>query len=217
MKVIVAEDAALLREGLTSLLTAAGHEVVAAVGDADEMLSTVPRLPEVELLIADVRMPPNHGDDGLRAAVQVRAERPNLPIMVLSAYVAGPYLGILMEDASHAGVGYLLKERVGRVADFLTAMEVVRNGGVVIDPHVVTALMTVRRGSGGLARLTPREAEVLERMARGESNNEIAAGLVLSPAAVGKHVANIFAKLDLSPDQENRRVRAVLAWLESRG
>jgi DNA-binding NarL/FixJ family response regulator len=127
--------------------------------------------------------------------------------MILSAFVAGPYLRTLLEDPVPAGLGYLLKERVGRVDDFLAALEVVHSGGVVIDPLVIASLMQVQRTSGGLGRLTPREGEVLERMARGESNTDIANGLFLSMAAVNKHVANIFTKLDLPPGQDNRRVR----------
>jgi DNA-binding NarL/FixJ family response regulator len=215
VKVIIAEDVALLREGVARLLIDAGHEVLATVADADALRATVPVHPEVDLVITDVRMPPDNTDDGLRAAVDLRRGRPDLPVMVLSAFVAGPYVRTLLEDQAPAGVGYLLKERIGRVDDFLAALEVVRGGGIVIDPLVIAPLMQVRRTSGGLGQLTPREAEVLERMARGESNTDIARGLFLSMAAVNKHVANIFTKLDLQPGQDNRRVRAVLAWLEA--
>ncbi len=215
MRLVIAEDVTLLREGLVSLLCRAGHEIVDAVGDAPALVATVLAHPEVDLVVTDVRMPPDGTDDGLRAAVDLRRARPDLPVMVLSAYVAGPYVRTLLDDEASAGVGYLLKERVSRVADFLAALDVVRAGGTVVDPAVVTAMMRTRRGLGSLGRLTPREAEVLELMAQGASNSQIADRLVLSMAAVTKHVANIFVKLDLPPGEDNRRVRAVLAWLDA--
>ncbi|WP_167149842.1 response regulator transcription factor [Actinomyces sp. ZJ308] len=298
MRILLADDAALLREGLAGLLTTAGHEVVAQVADADalrvevERLAAAGELPDV--VVTDVRMPPTGTDDGLRAAIDLRRAHPGLPVVVLSAYVAGPYVQDLLEETespagpggsggSGGAVGYLLKERVGRVADFLHSLDVVVGGGVVIDPEVVSHLMKAARAAGsgagqaagtartagttagsaagselgastgapgstaatppgprattpgaaspstpsggivgapsggaGLDRLTRREQEVLELMAQGLSNAQIAERLVLSDGAVAKHVANIFRGLDLQPGEENRRVRAVLAWLHAR-
>ena len=164
-------------------------------------------------MVTDVRMPPDLTDDGLRAAVRLRQSYPTLPVLMLSQYVAPAYAAILLESTASAGVGYLLKERVGRVADFVRSIELVAAGGVVVDPEVVGQLLNARRGDPRLGRLTPREHEVLSLMAKGASNQQIADGLVISQAAVAKHVANIFTKLDLGPNQDNRRVRAVLAYL----
>lgn len=297
MRILLADDAALLREGLAGLLAAAGHEVVAQVADADALRTEVARLAAAgelpDVVVTDVRMPPTRTDDGLRAAVDLRAAHPGLPVVVLSAYVAGPYLGELIEGVDGA-VGYLLKERVGRVSDFLRSLDVVVSGGIVIDPEVMSHLMAsaasasaasalgagaigagapgpdapralaapgasgapdgagawgmaVEKGAAGtgepiasgawgaagmagrrpaagalagprnpgLERLTPREAEVLTLMAEGLSNGRIAQRLVISDGAVAKHVANIFLKLDLPPGEENRRVRAVLAWVRA--
>ena len=284
MRILLADDAALLREGLAGLLTTAGHKVVAQVADADALRTEVERLAAAgelpDIVVTDVRMPPTGTDDGLRAAIDLRRAHPGLPVVVLSAYVAGPYVQDLLEEtessaspASPAGsggsggaVGYLLKERVGRVADFLHSLDVVVGGGVVIDPEVVSHLMKAARAAGsraggaaettagpaavaptapsgfqtpapigtvspstpsggiasaapggaGLDRLTRREQEVLELMAQGLSNAQTAERLVLSDGAVAKHVANIFRGLDLQPGEENRRVRAVLAWLHAR-
>ena len=281
MRILLADDAALLREGLAGLLTTAGHKVVAQVADADALRTEVERLAAAgerpDIVVTDVRMPPTGTDDGLRAAIDLRRAHPGLPVVVLSAYVAGPYVQDLLEEtessaspASPAGsggaVGYLLKERVGRVADFLHSLDVVVGGGVVIDPEVVSHLMKAARAAGsraggaaettagpaavaptapsgfqtpapigtvspstpsggiasaapggaGLDRLTRREQEVLELMAQGLSNAQIAERLVVSDGAVAKHVANIFRGLDLQPGEENRRVRAVLAWLHAR-
>ena len=298
MRIMLADDATLLREGLAGLLTTAGHEVVAQVADADALRAEVERLAAAgqlpDVVVTDLRMPPTGTDDGLRAAIDLRRAHPGLPVVVLSAYVAGPYVQDLLEEtespASPTGggggaVGYLLKERVGRVADFLHSLDVVVGGGVVIDPEVVSHLMKAARaaatgheaapatwtgqatgvagamreptpgassgapvsaaatppgpwvpvpiragspltppggiasaapGGTGLDRLTRREQEVLELMAQGLSNAQIAERLVLSDGAVAKHVANIFRGLDLQPGEENRRVRAVLAWLHAR-
>ncbi len=220
MKLALADDAALLRAGLIGLLERAGHEVVAEAVDAPSLVAAIDelaaagRLPDV--VLTDVRMPPGMTDDGLRAAVEIRRRYPTLPIMVLSQYVAPAYASALLDAAAlpHApGTGYLLKERVGRVADFMNSLQVVAGGGLVIDPEVVRSLLQSRRGDSKLGRLTPREHEVLSLMADGSSNSQIAEALVITPAAVAKHVANVFAKLDLGPDEENRRVRAVLAYL----
>ena len=292
MRILLADDAALLREGLAGLLTTAGHEVVAQVADADALRTEVGRLAAAgelpDVVVTDVRMPPTGTDDGLRAAIDLRRAHPGQPVVVLSAYVAGPYVQDLLEEtesptspagpggpsaSSGGAVGYLLKERVGRVADFLHSLDIVVGGGVVIDPEVVSHLMKAARAAGsaqditgsgagegavtmtgsvpgtapapsepqgpvmtgaaspstpsdgiataapggaGLDRLTRREQEVLELMAQGLSNAQIAERLVVSDGAVAKHVANIFRGLDLQPGEENRRVRAVLAWLHTR-
>jgi DNA-binding NarL/FixJ family response regulator len=217
MRLLVADDAALIRAGLVGLLERAGHQVVAEAADAPELVAQCRRLAATEglpdLVIADVRMPPSMTDDGLRAAVQLREACPGLPVLMLSQYVAPAYAATLLEGGASAGLGYLLKERVGRVADFLRSAELVAAGGVVIDPEVVGQLLNARRGDPVLGRLTPRELEVLALMANGASNSQIAERLVVTPAAVAKHVANIFAKLDLGPSEDNRRVRAVLAYL----
>ena len=219
VRIFLAEDAALIRAGLVEIVTAAGHEIVGTAADADALRTLVAAaarddaLPD--LLVTDVRMPPDGTDDGLRAALDLRRDHPSLPVLVLSAYVSGPYVRRLLDDTSSgAGVGYLLKERVGHVADFLRSIDVVAAGGVVVDPDVVAHAM--RGGpSGPLAGLTPRETEVLRLMAEGASNGQIAERLVLSAAAVSKHVANVFLKLGLPPGEDNRRVRAVLLWLRS--
>ena len=292
MRILLADDAALLREGLAGLLTTAGHEVVAQVADADALRTEVGRLAAAgelpDVVVTDVRMPPTGTDDGLRAAIDLRRAHPGLPVVVLSAYVAGPYVQDLLEEtesptspagpggpsaSSGGAVGYLLKERVGRVADFLHSLDIVVGGGVVIDPEVVSHLMKAARAAGsaqditgsgagegavtmtgsvpgtapapsepqgpvmagaaspstpsdgiataapggaGLDRLTRREQEVLELMAQGLSNAQIAELLVVSDGAVAMHLANIFRGLDLQPGEENRRVRAVLAWLHTR-
>ena len=209
---MIAEDGALLRAGLVGLLERAGHAVVAEASDASELEAAVAGCdPPPDIVITDVRMPPTMTDDGLRAAIRLRTARPKLPIMVLSQYVAPAYAAELLDSTSDAGTGYLLKERVGRVADFITSLTVVAEGGVVVDPEVIASMLRSRSVD---SRLTPREREVLALMADGSSNSQIAEKLVVTPAAVAKHVANIFLKLDLGPDQENRRVRAVLAYLK---
>ncbi|MGC3994928.1 MAG: response regulator transcription factor [Propionicimonas sp.] len=217
MRLLVADDAELIRAGLVGLLERAGHRVVAEAADAPELVAQCRRLAAgstlPDLVISDVRMPPSMTDDGLRAAVQLREAYPQLPVLMLSQYVAPAYAATLLDSPAPAGLGYLLKERVGRVADFLRSAELVAAGGVVVDPEVVGQLLNARRGDPVLGRLTPRELEVLSLMANGESNSQIADRLVVTAAAVAKHIANIFAKLDLGPNEENRRVRAVLAYL----
>ena len=234
MKIVIADDSALLREGVAGLVEKRGHEVIAMVdtahglvADIDDRFDDTGELPD--LVITDVRMPPKMSDDGLRAAVELRERYPQLNVMVLSQYVAPAYARELFSpvgaggsagvgtgvgssgSSSSGGTGYLLKDRVGQVLDFLGSLEVVAGGGVVIDPDVATALM--QSGKSGLASLTAREREVLELMARGKSNKQIADDLVLSGAAVAKHVSNIFMKLHLEPGEENRRVRAILEFL----
>jgi len=211
MRIVVADDAVLLREGLVRLLTENGHEVVAVVGDGPSLVTAiVEHRPEVS--IVDVRMPPSHTDEGLRAAVEARRLVPGSPVLVLSQYVEVSYADDLLADR-RGGVGYLLKDRVAEIADFLDALARVAGGGTVLDPEVVAQLVT-RRGRGPLDALTPREREVLALMAEGRSNTAIARKLVVTDGAVEKHVKNIFTKLDLPPDEEqHRRVLAVLAYL----
>lgn len=211
LKIVLAEDGVLLREGLVGLLTCFGHEVAAAVGDADALRTAVAdRAPDI--VVTDVRMPPGFGDEGLRAAVELRAARPALPVLVLSQYVQRSYAADLLDSGDGSGVGYLLKDRVGHVEQFLDAVVTVAGGGTVVDPEVVRQLLRRRRDP--LAALTPREREVLGLVAEGRSNGSIARELVVSEAAVGKHIGNILGKLDLPPAEDtHRRVLAVLAYL----
>jgi DNA-binding NarL/FixJ family response regulator len=214
LRVVVADDAVLLREGLVRLLTESGHTVVAAVGDGPSLVeAVVEHRPDVA--IVDVRMPPSHTDEGLRAAVEARRRVPGTPILVLSQYVEVSYAEDLLADRAGA-VGYLLKERVSEVADFLDGMQRVATGATVLDPEVVGQLLVRRRRDDPLRSLTPREREVLGLMAEGRSNTAIARKLVVTDGAVEKHVKNIFTKLDLPPDDEqHRRVLAVLTYLQS--
>ena len=211
LRIVLAEDSALLREGLVGILERAGHEVVASATDADELVAAV-RADPPDVVITDVRMPPGHSDEGLRAAAAIREEQPALPILVLSQYVADAYLPALMDSAGTAGIGYLLKDRVGRVADFLASLDQVVDGQTVVDPEVVRQLLARRSDDGPLAALTAREREVLALMAEGRTNGSIAGALFVSDAAVRKHVGSIFAKLDLGDDND-RRVSAVLTYL----
>ena len=214
MRIVLADDAVLLREGLVRLLTEQGHDVVAVVGDGPSLVAAVAEHhPDVS--IVDVRMPPTHTDEGLRAAVQIRAERPGAPVLVLSQYVEVSYADDLLADRRGA-VGYLLKDRVADIAEFIEALGRVAAGGTVLDPEVVAQLLVRRRAHDPIEQLTPREREVLTLMAEGRSNTAIARHLVVSEGAVEKHVGNIFTKLDLPPDEDvNRRVLAVLAFLRS--
>jgi DNA-binding NarL/FixJ family response regulator len=210
---VLAEDSVLLREGLTVLLARFGHEVAAAVGDADALIGAVAEHAP-DIVVTDVRMPPGFQDEGLHAAVRLRARLPKLPVLVLSQYVQRAYASELLDSGDGSGVGYLLKDRVGQVEEFQSALQDVAAGGTVIDPEVVRQLLRRRRDP--LERLTPREREVLALVAEGRSNAAIARGLVVSDAAVGKHIGNILAKLDLPPaDDTHRRVLAVLAYLRS--
>ncbi|WP_237201063.1 response regulator transcription factor [Rothia nasimurium] len=262
MRIVLAEDSALLRQGLTMVLGALGHSVVAEVEDAPALLTAVEAAMAgegVDAVITDVRMPPTHTSDGLKAALQLRETYPGLPIVVLSQYITTAYARELFARSA-AGLGYLLKDRVGDIEEFARALETVVAGGTVIDPDVVQHLLggtssgqvagqvpgspagasgadvpapSSFAGAGGgggasasypgqvappaggkLARLSPRELEILRLMAQGRSNAEIEAELFISPATVAKHVGNIFDKLDLPADTGNRRVRAVLAFLE---
>ncbi|MFG2134455.1 response regulator [Streptomyces sp. NPDC048751] len=213
MRVVIAEDNALLREGLVLLLTSAGHQVVAAAGSGPEILpALVEHRPDAAVL--DVRMPPGFRDEGLRAALAARERLPGLPVLVLSQYVEESYAAELLGGGA-SGVGYLLKDRVGRVDEFLDALDRVASGGTALDPEVVTELMTRRRDSP-LDSLTPREREVLALMAEGHDNTTIAKALVVTERAVSKHIGNIFLKLGLPPgDTGHRRVLAVLAYLSN--
>ena len=212
MRVVIAEDAAVLREGLIRLLTEHGHEVCAAVVDAEAMCAAVTEH-RPDAVIADIRMPPTHTDDGLRAAVAVRRDFPSIGVLLFSQYIETRYTAQLLE-AGAGGVGYLLKERVGNVAEFLSALERVAGGGTALDPEVISHLL--RKPDPGLASLTRREREVLGLMAEGKSNSGIAAKLTLSEGAVEKHIASIFGKLSLEPESAaNRRVLAVLRYLRT--
>ncbi|MEV2213821.1 response regulator transcription factor [Streptomyces sp. NPDC050997] len=213
LRIVLAEDSVLLREGLIGLLTRFGHEVSAAVGDADALLvAATEHRPDI--VVTDVRMPPGFQDEGLHAALRLRAQRPGLPVLVLSQYVQRAYAAELLDSGDGSGVGYLLKDRVGQVEQFVAALREVAAGGTVVDPEVVRQLLRRRRDP--LARLTPREREVLALIAEGRSNNAIARALVVSEAAVGKHIGSILTKLDLPPaDDVHRRVLAVLAYLRS--
>ncbi|MCV7432933.1 response regulator transcription factor [Mycolicibacterium bacteremicum] len=212
MRVVVADDSVLLREGLIRLLTENGHEVVAAVGDGPALVDAIgTHRPDVS--VVDVRMPPSHTDEGLRAAVQARRLVARSPILVLSQYVEVSYADDLLADGAGA-VGYLLKDRVVAVGEFLDAVARVASGGTVLDPDVVAQLLVRRRRDDPLRQLTLREQEVLASMAEGRSNTNIARTLVITDGAVEKHVTNIFAKLGLPPDgEQHRRVLAVLAYL----
>jgi DNA-binding NarL/FixJ family response regulator len=214
MRIVVADDSVLLREGLQLLLGEAGHEVVASVGDGPAYVAAaLEHRPDISLV--DVRMPPSHTDEGLRAAVVVREAWPEARLMVLSQYVEVSYADELLGDGS-GGTGYLLKDRVSDVAEFLTALTSVAAGGTVLDPLVVRQLMSRRRDP--VDTLTPREREVLALMAEGRSNTAIAAELVVTPGAIEKHTQRIFAKLDLAPDgSDHRRVLAVVTFLRTGG
>ena len=215
MRVVLAEDLALLRDGLIRLLTAHGCEVVAAVEDAPSLEAALAE-PDVDVAVVDVRLPPGLSDEGLRAAIAARARRPGLPVMVLSQYVEQLYARELLADGQGA-VGYLLKERVFDPAAFVASVRSVAAGATVLDPEVVAAVMA-RRRAAPLSRLTAREQEVLALMAEGRSNAAVAASLVVTEKAVAKHIGSIFTKLDLPPaPDDHRRVRAVLAWLDGQG
>ncbi len=212
MRIVIAEDNALLREGLVMLTESAGHEVVATAVNGPEIVPTIVRhRPDVAVI--DVRMPPSYSDEGLRAAIDARTHLPDLPILVLSQYVEQAFARELLA-AGAQGTGYLLKDRIGRVEEFLDALERVAAGGTALDPDVVSQLMGRRRGP--LDTLTPREREVLELMAQGLDNPAIARRLVVTERAVTKHTGNIFRKLALPhTDSGHRRVLAVLAYMNA--
>jgi DNA-binding NarL/FixJ family response regulator len=214
MRVMIAEDQVLLRVGLGRLLEAEGFQVLASVGDGEALLRAVDQ-DRPDVVVCDVRMPPTFTDEGLRAALVIRAQHPEVGVLVLSHYVEETYAVELIAQNS-SGVGYLLKDRVGDVDEFLDAVRRVGDGGTALDPDVVTQLLTRSRRRDPLATLTPRETEVLKLMAEGRSNTAIAAALFLSGSAVEKHISSIFAKLGLpAADQDHRRVLAVLRFLDS--
>jgi DNA-binding NarL/FixJ family response regulator len=214
VRVILADDSVLLREGLVRLLEEAGAEVVAAVGDGLSLVRAVAEH-RPDAAVVDVRMPPSHTDEGLRAAVEVRRTVPGTALLVLSQYVEVAYADELLADGA-GGVGYLLKDRVADVDTFLSALQDVVGGGTVLDPQVVAQLFARRRADDPVRRLTPREREVLGMIAEGHSNTAIARLMVVTPGAVEKHTQHIFAKLGLAPDEDqHRRVLATLAYLRS--
>ena len=213
MRVMIAEDAALLREGLRRLLEDEGHTVLAAVADGEALLDAV-RQDQPDVAIIDVRMPPSFTDEGLRAALQIRRAHPEVSTLVLSQYVEERYAVDLVADGA-SGVGYLLKDRVADVDEFLESLSRVANGGTAIDPEVVAQLVGRRRTADAMEKITSRELDVLGLMAEGRSNSAIAEALNISLGAVEKHVGNIFTKLTLLPaDEDHRPVLAVLAYLK---
>jgi DNA-binding NarL/FixJ family response regulator len=216
MRIVIAEDSAILRAGLAEILTDRGHDVAAAVGDA-EALRTAVAEHRPDVTVVDVRMPPGYTDEGLRAAAAIRRDYPGTGVLVFSQYIETRHAADLFGAvAGAAGVGYLLKDRVADVEEFVDALSRVATGGTVLDPQVVTQMLRVSRRAEGLAGLTPRELDVLTVMAEGRSNGGIAEVLVISERAVEKYVSNIFSKLGLAPsDADHRRVLAVLRYLES--
>jgi DNA-binding NarL/FixJ family response regulator len=211
-RVVIAEDSGLLREGLARLLADAGMDVVAKVGDGPGLIAAAEQH-RPHVAVVDVRMPPGYRDEGLKAAIEVRHRVPDLAVLVLSQYVEERYGAELLE-AGVAGVGYLLKDRVADVSDFVAAIREVASGGTVLDPEVVSQLLSRRRRDQRLAALTPREREVLSLMAEGRSNHAVASALYITEGAVEKHVRNIFGKLGLAQtDDDHRRVLAVLTYL----
>ena len=218
MRIVIAEDSAVMRAGLVEILADSGHEVAAAVGNAEDLLAAVGEH-HPDAAVVDVRMPPSYTDEGLRAAIALRRDHPKTGVLVFSQYIETRYTADLLgaaPGAGAAGVGYLLKDRVADVGEFIEALSRVAAGGTALDPEVVSQLLRASRRADGLASLTPREHDVLALMAEGRSNGAIAAALVISERAVEKHVANIFSKLGLAPsDADHRRVLAVLRYLES--
>jgi DNA-binding NarL/FixJ family response regulator len=213
LRIVIAEDAAIMRDGLTQTLARRGHDVVAAVADADELIKAVgSHQPDVAVI--DVRMPPTHTDEGLRAAMTIRRDHPGVGTLVFSQYIEARAAGELLAS-SPGGVGYLLKDRVADVSDFIEAISNVARGGTVLDPEVVRQLFAASKRTESLGSLTGREREVLALIAEGRSNTAIASSLFISPGVVEKHVASIFAKLGLAPsDSDNRRVIAAIRYLQ---
>jgi DNA-binding NarL/FixJ family response regulator len=214
VRIVIGEDAVLLRVGLIQVLDEAGEDVVAAVGDAPALVEAVGNH-RPDLAIVDVRMPPDLTDDGLRAAIEIRLQWPETAILVFSQYVERTFAAELLATGTQ-GLGYLLKDRVADITEFVDAVRRVGSGGTALDPEVVAQLVTRSSRQDPLHRLTPREREVLSLMAEGRSNQSIGAALVISDGAVEKHVSSVFTKLDLPPaGPDNRRVLAVLRWLNS--
>ena len=218
MRIVIAEDSAVVRAGLVEILADRGHVVAAAVGDAEALRAAVDEH-HPDVTVVDVRMPPSYTDEGLRAAIAIRRDHPGIGVLVFSQYIETRYAADLLGAAAGggaAGVGYLLKDRVADVGEFVEALSRVAVGGTALDPEVVTQLLSASRRTDGLASLTPRERDVLALMAEGRSNGAIAGTLVISERAVEKHVGNIFSKLGLAPsDADHRRVLAVLRYLQS--
>ncbi|MFJ9605247.1 response regulator [Kitasatospora sp. NPDC101176] len=214
MRILIAEDNALLREGLVLLLNSEGHEVCTTVDNGDDLLpALLEHRPDVA--VVDVRLPPTFRDEGLRAVVEARKQLPTLPVLVLSQYVERAYATELLAQSA-SGVGYLLKDRVGRAEEFLQALERVADGGTAMDPEVISQLMVRRAGDDPLSSLTQREREVLALMAEGRNNGTIAEMLFIAESSVNKHIGNIFSKLDMpTPDSGHRRVLAVLTYLRA--
>ncbi|MGW8485196.1 response regulator transcription factor [Streptomyces sp. NPDC055886] len=211
LRIVLAEDSVLLREGLAGLMERFGHQVLAGVGTADDLMTAVAEH-DPDIVVTDVRMPPGLSDEGLRAALRLREKNPRLPILVLSQYVQRAYAEELLDSSDGTHVGYLLKERVGNVEEFVEALQRVAAGATVVDPEVVRQLLRHRRDP--LAKLTRREQEVLALMAEGRSNASVSAALHVSEGTVSKHFGSILTKLDLNlSDATNRRVLAVLAYL----
>lgn len=216
MRILIAEDSVLLRAGLERLLADSGHDLVATASDASNLLELV-ATHEPDLAIVDVRMPPTFTDEGIRAAVLIRHQHPDVAVIVLSQYVEERYAADLIADNS-GGFGYLLKDRVADIEDFLASIEEVGGGGTVLDPEVVSQILVRGRRRRGMSEITDREKDVLQLMAEGRSNAAIAAELYISPGSVEKHVSSIFNKFDLTiEDSTNRRVLAVLRFLQSEG
>ena len=218
MRVVIAEDSAVVRAGLAEILADRGHDVVAAVGDADALRAAVAEH-HPDVTVVDIRMPPGYTDEGVRAAIAIRRDHPGIGVLVFSQYIETRYAADLLGAASGggaAGVGYLLKDRVADVGEFVDALSRVAAGGTALDPEVVTQLLGASRRTDGLAALTARERDVLALMAEGRSNAAIAETLVVTERAVEKHISNIFTRLGLAPsDADHRRVLAVLRYLES--
>jgi DNA-binding NarL/FixJ family response regulator len=213
IRVAIAEDSAILRDGLVQLLADRGFEITDAVGDAQSLGTAVDR-ERPDVAVIDIRMPPTFTDEGLRAAIELRRRHPGLGILLFSQYIETRYAADLLSDDA-AGIGYLLKDRVADVSDFVEALVRVASGGTALDPEVVTQLLGASRRTDSISRLSSREREVLALMAEGRSNAAIATSIVVSEGAVEKHVANIFSKLNLPPSQsDHRRVLAVLRFLE---
>jgi DNA-binding NarL/FixJ family response regulator len=212
LRIVIAEDSVLLREGLARLLDHAGHEIVAVVENGPDLIAAIAEhRPDISII--DVRMPPTFRDEGLRAAIEARNTVPGAPVLILSQYVEEQYAGELLESGAES-VGYLLKDRVADVSEFLAALRQVAGGGTVLDPEVISQLFSRRRRDQRLADLTPRELEVLSLMAEGQSNTAIAEQLFIGEGTVEKHISNIFSKLDLDDSSsQHRRVLAVLAYL----
>ena len=218
MRIVIAEDSAVVRAGLAEVLTRRGHDITAAVGDAETLRAAIAQH-RPDVTVVDVRMPPSYTDEGLRAAIALRRDYPGLGVLVFSQYIETRYAADLLATPSgraYGGVGYLLKDRVADVSEFTDALQRVAAGGTALDPEVVTQLLSASRRTDDLRALTARERDVLALMAEGHSNSAIAGSLVISDGAVEKHIGNIFSKLGLLPsDAGHRRVLAVLRYLES--